>query len=184
MSEEQVASDLVASVTGETPNAPVLDESAEVPAFVPLQLNKVILTPEMMNDARKLYPEVKQKIMDEGGTNFPRNAGEFLARDLVDTFRYDFRDRVAKNPNYLTYEGLKNGTALILDEIPAYRGKSPKERTLTDDDIAKIFSNAEDAPLTRAFFGEFFKTLPAIAGGMEAASVAFTRLFRLRLAQQ
>ena len=174
MSEEQVASDLVASVTGETPNAPVLDEGAEVPAFVPLQLNKVILTPEMMNDARKLYPEVKQKIMDEGGTNFPRNAGEFLARDLVDTFRYDFRDRVAKNPNYLTYEGLKNGTALILDEIPAYRGKSPKERTLTDDDIAKIFSNAEDAPLTRAFFGEFFKTLPAIAGGMEAASVAFT----------
>ena len=174
MSEEQVASDLVASVTGETPNAPVLDESAEIPAFVPLQLKKVILTPEMMNDARKLYPEAKQKIMDEGGTNFPRNAGEFLARDLVDTFRYDFRDRVTENPNYLTYEGLKNGTALILDEIPAYRGKSPKERTLTDDDIAKIFSNAEDAPLTRAFFGEFSKTLPAIAGAMEAASVAFT----------
>ena len=45
MSEEQVASDLVASVTGEPPTKPVLDESAEVPAFVPLQLNKVILTP-------------------------------------------------------------------------------------------------------------------------------------------
>ena len=173
MSEEQVASDLVASVTGETPNAPVLDESAEVPAFVPLQLNKVILTPEMMNDARKLYPEVKQQVMAEGGTNFPRDAGEFLARDLVDTFRYDFKDLVADNPDYLTYEGLKNGTASILDEIPAYRGKSPKERTLTDDDIAKIFSNAEDAPLTRAFFGEFAKTVPAIAGAMEAASVAF-----------
>ena len=44
MSEEQVASDLVASVTGETPNAPVLDEGAEVPAFVPLQLNKRLWT--------------------------------------------------------------------------------------------------------------------------------------------
>ena len=173
MSEEQVASDLVASVTGEPPTKPVLDESAEVPAFVPLQLNKVILTPEMMNDARQLYPEVKQQVMAEGGTNFPRDAGEFLARDLVDTFRYDFRDRVADNPNYLTYESLKDGTASILDEIPAYRGKSPKERTLTDDDIAKIFSNAEDAPLARAFFGEFAKTVPAIAGAMEASSVAF-----------
>jgi len=173
MSEEQVASDLVASVTGETPTKPVLDESAEVPAFVPLQLKKVILTPEMMNDARKLYPEARQRVMDAGGTNFPRNAGEFLARDLVDTFRYDFKDRVADSPDYLTYEGLKNGTASILDEIPAYRGKSPKERTLTDDDIAKIFSNAEDAPLARAFFGEFAKTLPAIAGAMEASSVAF-----------
>jgi len=182
MSEEQVASDLVASVTGETPTKPVLDESAEVPvldgsaevpAFVPLQFKKVILTPEMMNDARNLYPEAKQRVMDAGGTNFPRNAGEFLARDLVDTFRYDFKDRVADSPDYLTYEGLKNGTASILDEIPAYRGKSPKERTLTDDDIAKIFSNAEDAPLARAFFGEFAKTLPAIAGAMEASSVAF-----------
>jgi len=173
MSEEQVASDLVASVTGETPTKPVLDESAEVPAFVPLQLKKVILTPEMMNDARNLYPEAKQRVMDAGGTNFPRNAGEFLARDLVDTFRYDFKDRVAEDPNYLTYEGLRNGTASILDEMPVYRGKSPKERTLTDDDIAKIFSNAEDAPLARAFFSEFAKTLPAIAGAMEASSVAF-----------
>ena len=182
MSEEQVASDLVASVTGETPTKPVLDESAEVPvldgsaevpAFVPLQFKKVILTPEMMNDARNLYPEAKQRVMDAGGTNFPRNAGEFLARDLVDTFRYDFKDRVAEDPNYLTYEGLRNGTASILDEMPVYRGKSPKERTLTDDDIAKIFSNAEDAPLARAFFSEFAKTLPAIAGAMEASSVAF-----------
>ena len=153
---------------GNTDVAPLVSTQASAPK--PFIINKVILTPEMMNTARELFPREKQSAIERGEMNFPRTAGGFLANDLVDTMRVDFADRIEADPNYLTYEGLRNGTAGILEDIPAYAGKRPKERLLTDDDIAKIFSNAEDAPIARAFFGELAKTLPALQAGMSATA--------------
>ena len=166
---------------GNTDVAPLVSTQASAPK--PFIINKVILTPEMMNTARELFPREKQSAIERGDMDFPRTAGGFLANDLVDTMRVDFADRIEADPNYLTYEGLRNGTAGILEDIPAYAGKRPKERLLTDDDIAKIFGNAEDAPIARAFFGELAKTLPALQAGMSATAYTGSRLFSKPLAQ-
>ena len=160
---------------GNTDVAPLEPTQASAPK--PFSINKVILTPEMINTARELFPREKQSAIERGEMNFPRTAGGFLANDLVDTMRVDFADRIEADPNYLTYEGLRNGTAGILEDIATYAGKRPKERLLTDDDIAKIFSNAEDAPIARAFFGELAKTLPALQAGMSATAYTGSRLF-------
>jgi len=145
----------------------------------PFSINKVILTPEIMNTARELFPAAKAKAMDEGNSDFPKDAAGFLAEDLVDTMRVDFADRLKEDPNFITIKGLRDGTAGILDLISIYAGKSPKERMLTNDDIAKIFSNAEDAPFARGFFGEFAKTVPALLAGTEAAAITAERLFSI-----
>ena len=149
----------------------------ETEATEPFSINKVILTPEMMNTARELFPTAKAEAIDAGDSNFPKDAGGYLANDLVDTMRVDFADRIKENPNFLTYESLRNGTAEILDLIPAYANLPAKSRMLSDDDIAKIFSNAEDAPFARAFFGEFAKTVPALLAGMETTAITAKSLF-------
>tara|TARA_R100001369_G_scaffold92114_1_gene135538 strand:- start:626 stop:4456 length:3831 start_codon:yes stop_codon:yes gene_type:complete len=192
MNEEAVANELVTSVTGIESDTPVLEVSDSIDPvqnkeiklggdadFVPLTFKKVILTNEMMNDARALFPDERRKKLAAGDMSFPKTAGGFLANDLVDTFRFEFKDRIVEDPDYLTYEGLKNGTATILNEIPIYRNKPAKSRALTDDDIAKIFSNAEDANLAGAFFSELAKTAPALLAGMEAASVTGSALFSI-----
>ena len=145
----------------------------------PFSINKVILTPEIMNTARELFPAAKAKAMDEGNSDFPKDAAGFLAEDLVDTMRVDFADRLKEDPNFITIKGLRDGTAGILDLISIYAGKSPKERMLTNDDIAKIFSNAEDAPFARGFFGEFAKTVPALLAGAETTAITAKSLFSI-----
>lgn len=160
---------------GEGDGSPVVEESSSPKPFV--TINKVILTPEILNTARELFPKEKKRKIDAGDMTFPKTAGGFLANDLVDTMRVDFADRLEEDPNYLTYEGLRNGTAGILDEIEIYSGLPSKSRMLSDDDIAKIFSNAEDAPLARGFFGELAKTLPALKAGMAATAYTGSKLF-------
>ena len=161
-----------------TTDVPSLVSVPKEPAtFKQVYINKVILTPELMNTARDLFPQAKQEAIEAGDMSFPRTSGGFLANDLVDTMRVDFKDRLAEDPNYITYESLRNGTATILDEIEIYAGKSPKERMLTDDDIAKIFSNAEDAPFARAFFGELAKTVPALQAGMSTTALTAAKLY-------
>ena len=160
---------------GATDVPPLVEEVSSPRPFV--SINKVILTPEMLNTSRELFPKEKKKKLDAGDMTFPKTAGGFLANDLVDTIRVDFSDRLEEDPNYLTYEGLRNGTAGILDEIEIYAGKPSKSRMLSDDDIAKIFSNAEDAPFAQAFFGELAKTIPALQAGISATAYTGSKLF-------
>jgi len=160
---------------GTTDVPPIVEEVSSPKPFV--SINKVILTPEMLNTSRDLFPKEKKRKIDAGDMTFPKTAGGFLANDLVDTMRVDFSDRIEQDPNYLTYEGLRNGTAGILDEIEIYSGKPSKSRMLSDDDIAKIFSNAEDAPFARAFFGELAKTVPALQAGISATAKVGSKLY-------
>ena len=155
--------------------SPVIEQESPSKPFV--TINKVILTPEILNTARQLFPEEKKRKIEAGDMTFPKTAGGFLANDLVDTMRIDFADRLEEDPNFLTYEGLRNGTAGILDEIEIYADLPSKSRMLSDDDIAKIFSNAEDAPFSRGFFSELAKTLPSLKAGMEATAFTGSKLF-------
>ena len=147
-----------------------IGNEVEQPEPKPFTINKVILTPEMLNTARELFPKIKAAQIEKGQSNLFENSGSFIANDLVETMKVDFADNIAEDPNFLTYEGLRNGTATILNLIPEYKDKAPLSRRLSDDDIAKIFSNAEDAPFARAFFGELAKTLPALKVGMETSA--------------
>ena len=132
---------------------------AEVEPFE-LNINPVILTPEVVDDFRSNY----------------ENAPEALAQDLVRTMRVDFADQIKKDPNFLTYEGLRNGTAGILDYLPSTKGKSKIDRRYTDDQIAILFSNAEPATFMRPFLSEFAKSAPSTEAMVATARLVGPRL--------
>jgi len=126
-----------------------------------ITIDPVIVTPEVVDDFRM---------------NFD-NPGEAFARDLVATFQGDFEDRIQQDPNFLTYEGLRNGTAGILNFIPSTRDvKNPVQRARTDDQIAIMFSNAEEAPFARPFLTEVAKSAPSTYAGVRAAGLTGSRL--------
>lgn len=85
------------------------------------------------------------------------------------------QDRIG--PEQLTYEGLKDGTAPILDLLPNYREAAPEDRMLDDEEILTLFTNVEDygkydpnAPegeRFRAFTSGMAREAPeAVAGGL------------------
>jgi hypothetical protein len=78
--------------------------------------------------------------------------------------------------NVMTYEGLRNGTAPILDLLPSYAGIAPENRKLTDEAILSLLTNADDqgkyAPgstgegaATRQAVTSFARVAPEAAGG-------------------
>ena len=130
--------------------------------MISLEGNRVQLTPEVIDDFRL----------------FTKEPSEALAKDLVNTFQGDFATELEQDPNFLTYEGLQDGTAGILDRLPGYSDRPPIDRTLMPDDIIVLFSNAEPADLKRGFFGEMFKTAPSVAAGVETAKFVGARTLR------
>ena len=126
-----------------------------------ITIDPVIVTPEVVDDFVMSFD----------------NPGETFARDLVATFQGDFADRIEQDPNFLTYEGLRNGTAGILNFIPSTRGlTNPRERARTDDQIAIMFSNAEEAPFARPFFSEMAKSAPSTYALVRTTGLTGSRL--------
>ena len=90
--------------------------------------------------------EVDQIIKAEAAKGEKGNAPKALATDLVNVFSAsDFKEEIEQDPNFLSYELLRSGKAKILDFIPAYAGKKPVDRQLTDQDINILFSNVKEA---------------------------------------
>ena len=133
---------------------PVQDQNQPAP-FGPVAINRVALTAEDIDDFR---------------LNFGQQAPAALAKDLLSTFQQDFADRLEEDPNFLDYEGLKSGQAGILNFIPEYADLPPERRALNDDAIIALFSNAEPASLSRAFFGELARTAPSTYAGVKAGA--------------
>jgi len=80
-------------------------------------------------------------------------------------------------PEQLTYEGLKDGTAPILDLLPNYKDAAPENRMLADEEILTLFTNVEDygkydpdepeGSRFRAFTSGMAREAPeAVAGGL------------------
>jgi hypothetical protein len=136
------------------------DETPDQTTPENITIDPVIVTPEVVDDFRK---------------NF-NNPGEAFARDLVATFQGDFADRLEQDPNFLTYEGLRKGTAGILNFLPSTRDvTNPRVRARTDDQIAILFSNAEEAPFARPFLTELAKSTPATYAGVRTAGLVGSR---------
>ena len=88
----------------------------------------------------------------------------------------------------MTYEGLRDGTAPILNVLPGYSGVEPENRKLNDEAILSLFTNVEDYGMYdpestgEGAYGQAVKTSIAraapesiasgfgFAGGMKAAA--------------
>lgn len=73
-----------------------------------------------------------------------------------------------KDPEFLTYQGLKEGTAPVFNLFPSYKNVPPQDRRLTDEQIVSLFAfDTEGNPIQAGTFLEgFSRELPA-----QAASV-------------
>ena len=121
--------------------------------------------------------EVDQIIKAEAAKGDKGNAPKELATDLVRVFSAsDFKEEIEQDPNFLSYDLLRTGKAKILDYIPAYAGKKPVDRQLTDQDINILFSNAKEADFARPFFTELAKSAPATYAGIKTAGIVGSRL--------
>ena len=73
----------------------------------------------------------------------------------------------------MTYDSMRDGTAPLLDMLPAYSGIAPDKRKLSDEAILSIFTNVEDyGRYNPGSTGEGTKTTAAIQGGLRAAPEA------------
>jgi len=101
---------------------------------------------------------------DEFETDFSLFGGDTSAftSSMVEVLAEDFPER----PDYLTYGGLRDGTAPILDTIPELAGLSPAERRLSDNDIIEFFArDLEGEPIQAGTFlgGAKREIIPAAA---------------------
>jgi hypothetical protein len=81
---------------------------------------------------------------------------------MVEVLAEDFPEQ----PDYMTYSGLRDGTAPILDTIPELAGLSPAERRLSDNDIIEFFArDLEGEPIQAGTFlgGAKREIIPAAA---------------------
>ena len=81
---------------------------------------------------------------------------------MVEVLAEDFPEQ----PDYMTYSGLRDGTAPILDTIPELAGLSPAERRLSDNDIIEFFArDLEGEPIQAGTFlgGAKREAIPAVA---------------------
>ena len=79
-----------------------------------------------------------------------------------------------EEPNYVTYGGLRDGTAPIFELFPSLKDKSPAERSLNNEEIIKMFAyDPEGNPIEGGTFLEGFKrdiipqaaSVPTFMGG-------------------
>ena len=92
---------------------------------------------------------------------FGGNTSAFTS-SMVEVLAEDFPEQ----PDYMTYSGLRDGTAPILDTIPELAGLSPAERRLSDNDIIEFFArDLEGEPIQAGTFlgGAKREIIPAAA---------------------
>ena len=125
-----------------------------------VKIDPVILTPE---------------VVDQFRLNFD-NPTEALGRDLIKTMEQDYAPQLEADPNFISWEGLTNGTATILDFLPSTKGKPAAERAYTPDQVVVTFSNAQPATFLRPFLSEFAKSGPATEAMAATARLVGPRL--------
>ena len=137
-------------------------EPTEGPAEKNFSLNPVIFTP---------------KNIDEYRLKYGNDAGEVIAKDLVQEFAaVDYAEQMAADPNFLTYDGLRDGTAGILRI--ARPDARAGENALNDDSIIELFSNATKGSFVRTGLGEFVKTAPSITAGIEVGKLVGSQVWK------
>tara|TARA_S200002703_G_scaffold139011_1_gene129520 strand:+ start:1117 stop:4677 length:3561 start_codon:yes stop_codon:yes gene_type:complete len=92
----------------------------------------------------------------------------FLARTLSEEFQSEY-------PDYISYQGLKSGTAPMFEFDPFFKQMPADKRALTDEDIVQLFSvDPQGRPIEKGTFsqGFFRRILPETAGARAALAGA------------
>jgi len=124
----------------------------------PIQIDPVVFDRDYLDQFAEEYRDVR------GGPL------AFLARTLSEEFQSEY-------PDYISYEGLKSGTAPMFEFDPFFRQMPADKRALTDEDIVQLFSvDPQGQPIERGTFsqGFFRRILPEAAGARLAITGART----------
>ena len=143
------------------PIIPVSEEPVVTPT---LELGDL---PYMMYDKEEFDSSVKA---------FGGDTSKFVS-SMVGVLQEDFPDQ----PGFMTYQGLRDGTAPILNSFPQFSGLRPSERRLSDENIISLFSTDLDGDPIEA--GTMLKgamreaipiasTVPTFMGGFSAGQYA------------
>ena len=144
---------------------PIAAEPVVEPVVAPtLELGDL---PYMMYDKEEFDSTVKA---------FGGNTSKFVS-SMVGVLQEDFPDQ----PGFMTYQGLRDGTAPILNSFPEFADLAPSERRLSDEEIISLFSTDLDGDPIEA--GTMLKgakreaipiasTVPTFMGGFSAGQAA------------
>ena len=144
---------------------PIAAEPVVEPVVAPtLELGDL---PYMMYDKEEFDSTVKA---------FGGNTSKFVS-SMVGVLQEDFPDQ----PGFMTYQGLRDGTAPILNSFPEFADLAPSERRLSDEEIISLFSTDLDGDPIEA--GTMLKgakreaipiasTVPTFMGGFSAGQTA------------
>lgn len=147
------------------PITPIAAEPVVEPVAAPtLELGDL---PYMMYDKGEFDSSVRL---------FGGDTSKFVS-NMVKVLKQDFPDQ----PNFITYQGLKDGTAPILNSFPEFADLAPSERRLSDENIISLFSTDLDGDPIEA--GTMLKgamreaipiasTVPTFMGGYAAGNYA------------
>lgn len=92
-----------------------------------------------------------------------------IAQMLANSLSKDYPD----NPEFITYDGLKNGTAPVFDLFPKFSAMSPTDRKQTDAGILQMFAYDMDGrPVQPGTVKEGFKRKIGAGGASAAAFLA------------
>lgn len=95
------------------------------------------------------FIEFDKPTFDQIMSVYNNDIGEF-AENLTGTLSNQYDD-----PNYLTYQGLREGTAPAFELFPSLANLAPDERKLSNEEIIKFFAyDPEGNPITG---GDFFQ---------------------------
>ena len=123
--------------------------------------------PYMMYDKDEFDSSVKA---------FGGDTGKFVS-SMVGVLQQDFPEQ----PDFITYQGLRDGTAPILDSFPDLAGLGPSERRLSDEQIISLFATdldgdpIEAGTMLRGAMREAIpiaSTVPTFMGGFSAGQYA------------
>ena len=108
----------------------------------PVQITPVQLTKPQMDEYVSLF------------NDNPGGASPIIAQAITGEVATDY-------PELISYEGLKQGTAPLFDQLPAFQGLNPTERRLSDDQIISLFAvGPQGDPIAEGTFaGGFFRDL-------------------------
>ena len=113
--------------------------------------------------------------VDQFIAKFGKEAPSLLAQDAVMSFATtDYAEQIKKDPNFLTYQGLQDGTATILNyindpklklgEISGNFSERPEvQRKMDDTEILKFFTTLNDVDIKDTIMRELFRSVPSTA---------------------
>ena len=135
---------------GQTPFIPGISAASAAPAQLPSVPAGPTISPASIAPS-PIMPvppvTITKEQMDFFNQKYDEKAPEVVARSIAGELSQQV-------PDLLNYQGLRNGTAPLLDVLPQFQDKSPENRKMTDNQIIRLL--ARDPEGRKIEEGSFF----------------------------